>query len=153
MAFFNIFVIGNSISNWFQRNRDAGIGAILKFMYMVKEYFSKILENILSASITIFIARKGYYKTSLLFEMFQTFSKLTQIMLFFKKDFLNPIPHGFWNNVSTWVGAIMAPTEFRLYMLVNSQLSTQKLFSDEYFDVLVSIDTKISPLCNIVWAL
>ena len=47
----------------------------------------------------------------------------------------NPIPHGFWNNVSTWVGAIMAPTEFRLYMLVNSQLSTQKLFSDEYFDV------------------
>ena len=25
---------------------------------------------------------------------------------------LNPIPHGFWNNVSTWGGAIMAPPSF-----------------------------------------
>ena len=51
------------------------------------------------------------------------------------KGKFNPIPHEFWNNVSTWVWAIMAPPEFRLYKLVNSQLSTQKLFSDEYFDV------------------
>ena len=26
--------------------------------------------------------------------------------------FINPIPHGIWNNVSTWGGAIMAPPSF-----------------------------------------
>ena len=25
---------------------------------------------------------------------------------------INPIPHGIWNNVSTWGGAIMAPPSF-----------------------------------------
>ena len=55
--------------------------------------------------------------------------------LLFRNNVLNPIPHEFWNNVSTWVWAIMAPPEFRLYKLVNSQLSTQKSFSDKYFDI------------------
>ena len=62
---------------------------------------------------------------------------------------INPIPHGIWNNVSTWGGALWPHLVFSALRLPKAQ----NLVSDKYFDFFLSIDTKNSPLNDILFAL
>ena len=48
---------------------------------------------------------------------------------------INPIPHGLWNDVNTWGGAIMARMDFRLSKMTKSPVSAQNMLSNEYFDL------------------
>ena len=47
----------------------------------------------------------------------------------------NHIPPELWNDVITWVGAIMARTDFRLSKVTKRPPSTQNLFPNKYFDL------------------
>ena len=61
---------------------------------------------------------------------------------------LNPILPELWNDVITWVGAIMARTDFRLSKVTKRPPSTQNLFPNKYFDLWLCIDTQNSHLCS-----
>ena len=71
----------------------------------------------------------------------RTWNPKTSYCLCLEEFKFNPIPHGIWNNVSTWVfSALRLP-------------KAQNLVSDKYFDFFLSIDTKNSPLSDILFAL
>ena len=61
-----------------------------------------------------------------------------------KTEFVNPIPTGLWNDVIDWGGSNHPAPILRLISWQNWLLTAQNLFSDEYFDLCPSIDTKNS---------
>ena len=60
------------------------------------------------------------------------------------KNKFNPIPTGLWNDVIDWGGSNHPAPILRLISWQNWLLTAQNLFSDEYFDLCPSIDTKNS---------
>ena len=64
---------------------------------------------------------------------------------------INPIPPGVWN-IRYWTGggAIMARIDLRCHRFTQRPPTTLNLLPDKYFDLWLFLDTKNSPLCDIL---
>ena len=68
----------------------------------------------------------------------------------YQGGYVNPIPHGLWNDVVTWGGVFLTRSSFEPYNVVKSHANTQNLFPHNFFDIQTSFDTTISTVKE-VW--